>query len=216
MFKRKKRNIGFTLVEVLVAAAILSLVVTPILSSFVSIARVNAKSRRKLSATTIANGVMEAVRNFELAQVAKECAFQSEGFHIIAGFTGTATEVSTNTVTEKTPKTVTKNAQGKYVFTVSSDGCYTFTFRDVAMDSTTYDVLLIYSKNATKSKETVSVQMPSVSPVPMTTSEILKPMEVRVLTYYDVTVKVYRGGTNFTGTPLAELTGSKADYTKGD
>ena len=217
VMRKKKRNRGFTLVEVLVAAAILSLVVTPILSSFVSIARVNAKSRRKLSATTIANGVMEAVKNVELAQVAKECAFQSEGFTIIPGFTGTATEVSTGTTTAKAAadRTVTKN-NGKYVFKVSTDEYYTFTFTDIAMDSTTYDVLLIYHKNDTNSAENVTVTMPDTTSVQKTTSEILTPMGVRVLTYYDVTVKVYRGGAGFTGKPLAEITGSKADYTKGN
>ena len=87
---KKKKNRGFTLVEVLVAAAILSLVVTPILSSFVAIAKINAKSRRRLSATTIANGVMESVKGFELAQVAKECDYPADGFNIIpSGYTVT-------------------------------------------------------------------------------------------------------------------------------
>ena len=213
--KKKKKNRGFTLVEVLVAAAILSLVVTPILSSFVSIARVNAKSRRKLSATSIANSVMESVRNFELAQVAKECAFPTEGFHLIAGFTGTAKEYTPGTTTEKAAnaKTVKKDAQGKYSFNADTNVKYAFGFLSVKMDGTTYDVLVTYSKNPTKTAEAVTV---SITPTPtgsLTTKSIFSPMGLRVLTYYDVTIKVYRGGTNFSGTPLAELTGSKADYT---
>ena len=214
--KKRKKNRGFTLVEVLVAAAILSLVVTPILSSFVSIARINAKSRRKLSATTIANSMMETVKNFELAQVAKECAFQSEGFHLIAGFNGSAKEFAPGTTTEKATKSVTKDAQGKYSFNADTSGNYAFGFTSVRMDGTTYDVLVTYSKNATKTAEVVDVEIspsPSVSPTPQTTSSIFSPMGMRVLTYYDVTIKVYRGGTSFSGTPLAEITGSKADYT---
>ena len=214
IMKKKKKNRGFTLVEVLVAAAILSLVVTPILSSFVSIAKVNAKSRRKLSATTIANGVMESVKNFELAQVAKECAFQSEGFHIIAGFSGTATEYTPGSTTAKSPATVTKDSSNKYIFTASTSGQYAFGFVGVSMDSTTYDVLVTYRKNATKTAEQVTVELPNTTATTDTTSNIFDPMGLRVLTYYDVEVKVYRGGTNFTGTPLATITGSKADYTK--
>ncbi|MBR7000165.1 MAG: type II secretion system GspH family protein [Lachnospiraceae bacterium] len=212
--KKRKKNGGFTLIEVLVAAAILSLVVTPILSSFVAIARVNAKSRRKLSATTIANGVMESVKNFELAQVAKECAFQSEGFHIIAGFNGTAREYTPGSTTVKSPSTVTKDGSGKYVFTASSSGLYTFGFVGVSMDNTTYDVLVTYRKNATKTAEQVTVEVANASPTTDTTSNIFDPMGLRVLTYYDVEIKVYRGGTNFSGTPLATISGSKADYTK--
>ena len=56
----RKKNSGFTLVEVLVAVAILAVVSIPIIQSFVSVAQVNGKSRRKLSATTVAESVMES------------------------------------------------------------------------------------------------------------------------------------------------------------
>lgn len=212
--ERHNKNRGFTLVEVLVAAAILSLVVTPILSSFLSIARVNAKARRKLSATTIANGVMESVKNFELAQVAKECAFQTEGFTLIAGFTGTAKEFSPGTTNIKNPATITKTGD-KYVFTASTDGKYAFGFVGVKMDGTTYNVLVTYEKNATTTKEQVKIDTAEgPNKLTKTTREVFSPMGLRVLTYYDVVIKVYRGdNTTFTGTPLAEISGSKADYT---
>ena len=45
------------------------------------------------------------------------------------------------------------------------------------------------------------------------TRKVLGKISVRALTYYDVTIQVYRNDANFTGTPLAQITGSKADYT---
>lgn len=198
--KKRKRNHGFTLVEVLVAAAILSLMVTPILSSFVAIARVNAKSRRRLSATTIANGVMESVKGFSLADVSKQCNDPSSGFHVIAGFSGTVSELGGASYSGGT-------------FTPKDSGVYEFSMNGVSMDGTTYDVRLKYTRNDTSTKSAVTGVLDEhgneISG--LTTESILGAMEVKVLTYYDVEINVYNAGT--TSKPLATITGSKADYT---
>ena len=200
----KKKNRGFTLVEVMVAAAILSLVVTPILTSFVTIARVNAKSRRKLSATAIANSVMESVKGFELSQIAKECNFQSAvGVTVIPDFTGgTAKELDPGSLSQTTTPSVTYSS-GKYTFTARADGKYAFSFTGVRLDGTKYDVLLTYTRTSDPDAEVVSGQ---------TINQVLGPMSVRVLTYYEVDIKVFRGGAGFSSKPLAEITGTKADY----
>lgn len=199
---KKKRNRGFTLVEVLVAAAILSIMVPPILSSFVAIARVNAKSRKKLSATAIANSVMESVKGFELSEVSKQCNDPSAGFHIVAGTIGGASEV------------VSGGDAKSYVdgnFTPRASGVYMFKITGVQMDGITYDVQLKYTKNDTRTKESLTYTDSEGTEVTKSTTDILGPMGVRVLTYYDVEIVVYKGGT--TASPLATLTGSKADYT---
>lgn len=211
MFKKKK-NRGFTLVEVLVAAAILSIMVPPILSSFVAIARVNSKSRMKLSATTIANGVMESAKSFELAQVAKETDFQSEGFHIIAGYTGVAAELNPTTLSAASSKSVSKDGAGKYAFNANAAGKYVFYYPGVEMDGTKYDVLLTYTKDSGRTKPDVEVQLDDGTVLSKTTEQILGPVSVRVLTYYDINIKVFRGGSGLTAKPLAEITGTKADY----
>ncbi len=213
---KKRKHSGFTLVEVLVAAAILSIMVPPILSSFVAIARVNSKSRMKLSATTIANGVMESVKGFELSQIAKECDYPGEGFHIIAGFTGTAAEVSPTSLSALAgpDKTIQKDGDGTPIFNASASGDYAFVFNGVSMDGTTYDVLLTYKKNVTTTNADVTYSTGGVGStvITKTTAEILGPLSVRVLTYYDVDIKVFRGGAGTTSTPLAHITGTKADY----
>lgn len=198
---KKKRNRGFTLVEVLVAAAILSIMVTPILSSFVAIARVNAKSRRKLSATAIANSVMESVKGFELAEVSKQFHGPKSGFHVVAGTISGISEVGTA-------------SHNGTAFTPHANGQYEFKITGVEMDGTTYDVVLKYIKNETRTNELLTgltYQDSEGNPVTKTTTKVLSEMGVRVLTFYDVEISVYRGGT--TSSPLATLTGSKADYT---
>ena len=52
-------NEGFSLVELLIAIVILSIIVVPLLHSFVTSARTNAKSRNTMHATAIAEDVME-------------------------------------------------------------------------------------------------------------------------------------------------------------
>lgn len=60
--RRKQDNRGFSLVELIIAIAILAFVVAPILRAFVSSARTNNKAQRMLSATTVAQNVMEEVK----------------------------------------------------------------------------------------------------------------------------------------------------------
>lgn len=56
---KKQNNKGFTLIELLVAITVLAIVITPLLHSFVSSHRVNAKSKQLMRATTLAQNEME-------------------------------------------------------------------------------------------------------------------------------------------------------------
>lgn len=55
----KKSNKGFTLLELLIAVAVLAIIIVPLLRGFVSSHRVNAKSRHLMRATTLAQNEME-------------------------------------------------------------------------------------------------------------------------------------------------------------
>lgn len=55
----QKQNKGFTLIEVLIAITILGIIVIPLLHAFVTSANVNAKSKRIMDATTLAQNIME-------------------------------------------------------------------------------------------------------------------------------------------------------------
>lgn len=67
----KLNNKGVTLVEIIVAMAILAVVVVPFVHSFVTAANTNRKSRETLNGTTIAEDIMEL---FEDANVQNETA----------------------------------------------------------------------------------------------------------------------------------------------
>lgn len=66
MRRRKQNNQGFSLVEVLVALAILMIIAVPLLNGFVMSARVNAKSKNLLRATTAGGNVMERIKSTDL------------------------------------------------------------------------------------------------------------------------------------------------------
>ena len=68
MDRKRKDNSsgGFTLVEVLVAVVILAIVVVPLLNSFYTAARANAKAKRLMDATTAAQNVFEELKGEKL------------------------------------------------------------------------------------------------------------------------------------------------------
>lgn len=228
--RRRGKNGGFTLVEVLVACAILGIALTPILTSFVSVARVNATSRKKLTATTVGESVMESVKAFALADFACQCGelnADANNFKLLAGdlekgtpFSGKAYELIKQTG-EKSYAVLAepsaKKSGSKITFTPSGDRNYCFLIADIPMGGTTYDALVTYEYNAEKSETVIVNDDGSTTPV----ADTLGTLGVRSLNYYDITVKVWKSvdgeavirlDTYLSKSPLCELTGSKTDY----
>lgn len=94
MFKRlikltrtKKKNKGFSLVELLVAIVLLAIVVTPMFNAFISSARINRNARRIMVATDLGQNIIEglsektyetvhaAVKSSEVNNLQSTCAF---------------------------------------------------------------------------------------------------------------------------------------------
>jgi prepilin-type N-terminal cleavage/methylation domain-containing protein len=116
-------NGGFSLVELLIAIVILSIIVVPLLHSFVTSARTNAKSRNTMHATAIAEDVMEQFEAHTLGEMADTYEAASvEGF--------------TNTV---------KRGED-----IDSDGDleWVYTFRDSSTTSGAYDVVTTLDPSA--------------------------------------------------------------------
>ena len=217
----KKKNSGFTLVEVLIAVAILSVVSIPILQSFVSVAQVNAKSRRRLSATTIAEGLMESCKGLSLKEVAAQCNPGLVGgpgtgkiqVTIVSDpgtttFGGSAKEVKHDLSAEESNKTVTKGAKA-YEFHAKSNGEYAFWIHGIKSGGAIYDAIIKYELDTLRSKGSI----PS-----STVEATLTDGSLGVMKFYNVKITVYRTASTLTslitGEPLAEIEGSVADYSK--
>lgn len=99
---KKQDNKGFTLIELLVAVMVLAVIVVPLLHSFVTSFRVNAKSKQLMRATTLAQNEMEI---FEKEKIEDLKAMTVEG---------DPTKLVYTVTDEPNPADA------------SDDGCYTF------------------------------------------------------------------------------------------
>ncbi len=226
--KNKKLNIsngGFTLVEVLVAVAILAIALAPILTSFVGTARLNSTSRRKLTATTIAESLMESVKSYSLYDVAKQCTQFSGGFSLLAADlesgtngAGGAAELTYDgaTIALATVSDFSVAADG--TFTTDVNGKYAFMITDIPMAGGKYDAIILYDMDVVRSNEVFVDAEGNIISVNTT----LESLMIRPIRYYDVTIKVYKASSSATSSgkiaehisesPLVQITGSKADY----
>lgn len=71
----KKSNKGFTLLELMIAVAILAIIIAPMLRGFVTSHRVNAKSRHLMRATTLAQNEMEIFEKEKLEDLLDAAKF---------------------------------------------------------------------------------------------------------------------------------------------
>lgn len=71
----KKSNKGFTLLELLIAVAVLAIIIVPMLRGFVTSHRVNAKSRHLMRATTLAQNEMEIFEKEKLEDLLDAAKF---------------------------------------------------------------------------------------------------------------------------------------------
>lgn len=76
----KKSNKGFTLLELLIAVAVLAIIIAPMLRGFVTSHRVNAKSRHLMRATTLAQNEMEIFEKEKLEDLLADTALPTPQF----------------------------------------------------------------------------------------------------------------------------------------
>ena len=142
---KKQSNKGFTLIEVLVAILILSIIVVPLLSAFVVSANTNAKARRTLRATTLAQNVLEELK----AHSVEKSAAQYNG--IVGGnAVVSAALASYETVlhVDGVHKVLELDADG--VVQGRSRGRYDFVLKGVAQGSAKFDVEVLIRKPEVK------------------------------------------------------------------
>lgn len=67
--KNKGKNKGFTLIEVVIAIAILAIALAPLTANFIASSKMNYKSRKNLNATNLAQDIMEGIRGYSATDV---------------------------------------------------------------------------------------------------------------------------------------------------
>lgn len=85
LYGRKRNNKGMSLVEVVVAIAILSIVILSVLHSFVYSARFNARSRERQQTTAAAQTVMENFKAYSVQEIYDKCLTTPSGFVLSGG-----------------------------------------------------------------------------------------------------------------------------------
>lgn len=76
-------NKGLSLLEVLIAVVILTIVAAPFLHSFVTTAHTNSKAREVHKATVLAQSVMEGFKTKTVEDIAKQFDYPARGFGIV-------------------------------------------------------------------------------------------------------------------------------------
>lgn len=99
-----KSNKGFTLMEVVVALAVLAIVVTPTISSFITSMSVNRNARRMMTQTDVAQSIMEGFTDKTYEEI-KSSLLGSVGISILDGANAFSSinEGIYNTVSAGTP-----------------------------------------------------------------------------------------------------------------
>lgn len=134
--KRKNKNKGMTLVEVLIAMTVLTVASLAIFSAFISSAQHNRRAKEKQRAMNLAQSVMESCKAYDISDIARQ--FNNYDLFRIFQSTGTYNQEGTPSVNSLTGE-----------FTPSADNNYQFSMTNVNYDGQVYDVKLDFSPDVT-------------------------------------------------------------------
>ncbi|MDD6193611.1 MAG: type II secretion system protein [Lachnospiraceae bacterium] len=77
--KRRVNHKGFTLLELLIAVAILAIIVVPILSAFLISVQTNAKAKDKQNASIAASNVVEDIKGRDMERIIADMTLKEDG-----------------------------------------------------------------------------------------------------------------------------------------
>lgn len=144
--RRKLNDLGMSLIEILVAIAILAIVTGPILHSFVTAIKLNAKAKEKQRVTTAAQSIMEGFKAYNLEELCRQF-YDSQGvadlstsgtFYVVKNV---ARVYETDAVGNPASSIVTvpDGAGLTEQFTANADNKYFFTLEGLNYEGRTYD-----------------------------------------------------------------------------
>lgn len=145
----KLNNKGMTLVEILVAMAILTIVTLGLLQAFVSAVNYNKDAKEKQRSINLAQTVMESFKAYSLEDVCRQFN-HVDAFNIYKGGIGGYSE-----------PTPSMDAYGNFKASVSNE--YLFSMQDVVYDGRTYNVEITMKPNAAALSKEKVVKTPRFS-----------------------------------------------------
>lgn len=142
-------NKGFSLIEIIVAVAILAIIVLPLLNAFVASSKMNAMSKNKLMAIEIAKNIMEEVKGYNLADIARlgDPSITSPTIFGNTGFNELDFDASSNKYITAADKSLKHNpTTGNYDFYPKSNEKYFFYLKNITRDRFKANALITVSK----------------------------------------------------------------------
>lgn len=132
--KRKFNNKGMTLVEVLVAIAVFTVVSMALLQAFVSSVNYNKEAKEKQRGINLAQSVMETYKAYKLEDICRQFS-GVDAFKMYQGTIGSFSEAG-------------GSVDPYGVFTPSPTNEYAFSMQDVVYDGNVYDISITMKPNS--------------------------------------------------------------------
>lgn len=121
--RKLNENAGFSLLELLIAVVILSIIVIPMMKLFVSSNRLNIKSRQTLRATTAAQDIMEGLKAYDIEELKAQFTDPASGFYVMDS------RLIKGGVAEET--------------SLEADGLYVFSMKELNMQGSKFDAKIV-------------------------------------------------------------------------
>ena len=150
MERRRLNNMGFSLVEVLVSMAIIAVVLLPLLASLTSVNSSNQDLKSIQRGTTLAQNVVEFIKENELDDIKKEYSFGTPlvGYTYDDAYESKKSEygvkletVCYNNPTSNVTSGCYKDSAGNVKYWNNQEGLYSFVINGVQDGQDTYDVV---------------------------------------------------------------------------
>ncbi len=153
--KKKNKTAGFSLIEIVVAVALLGIVTVPIMSAMIRTAQINQKARNLQKATDLAQNLMEGIREYTMKEVIDQCIAPGDGFKVIYssiidyepdGYT--YLDAGQNFLTQLQDTTDDDPIYGMVETTYTSlgDDEYNFAFCGITYNKTEFDAIVTFTK----------------------------------------------------------------------
>lgn len=158
--KAKLKNLGFSLIEVLLAIVILGLVAAPILQIFLTSAKINNRSREVMAATDVANLTMEYLTSMKFDDEIKTVFTEPTSTERIPAlsYTSTASNMGTSHGTlvafeADIVENYTAAAKTINYNSIMGDDCLGVAIRGIEYNGFTFDMIIWFESNKVSSDE---------------------------------------------------------------